>query len=238
MSFTEPDGTVWMFDATFLLSDWTCIYGRGCQGVSEYDATELEQGCCSHGAHFADGPDRKRVRKHIERLRADQWQNKDLAASLDGAISKNADGDWMTRTVDSGCVMLNRPGFEGGTGCALHSAALEAGERPLDWKPDVCWQLPLRLETKVDENERTMFVLREWERRDWGEGGQEFHWWCTEAPEAFSGHRRVFEELSDEIIEMVGQGPYDWFVANIASRPVERFAPHPTMVANPSIRKR
>ncbi len=57
----------------------------------------------------------------------------------------------------------------------------------MDWKPDVCWQLPLRLEEKVDDNDHITKVLREWKRRDWGEGGFEFHWWCTEAPDAFVG---------------------------------------------------
>jgi hypothetical protein len=36
----------------------------------------------------------------------------------------------------------------------------------------VCWQLPLRLEHKLDENEHATYVLREWKRRDWGEGGR------------------------------------------------------------------
>ena len=58
----------------------------------------------------------------------------------------------ITRLVDDACIFLNRPGFAGGVGCSLHLAALEAGERPLDWKPDVCWQLPLRLEHSTDEN--------------------------------------------------------------------------------------
>ena len=49
------------------------------------------------------------------------------------------------------CIFLNRPGFEGGAGCALHIAALEAGERPMDWKPSVCWQVPIRLEHSTDE---------------------------------------------------------------------------------------
>ena len=48
-------------------------------------------------------------------------------------------------------------------------------------------------------------MLREWKRRDWGEGGAEFHWWCTEDPEAFVGHRPVYEELRDEIVELVGE---------------------------------
>ena len=88
----------------------------------------------------------------------------------------------MTRLVDDACIFLNRPGSPQGAGCALHVAALEAGERPLDWKPNVCWQLPLRLEHSTDENGHVTSRLRDWKRRDWGDGGHEFHWWCTEAP--------------------------------------------------------
>ena len=95
----------------------------------------------------------------------------------------------VTRLVDDACIFLNRPGFAGGAGCALHIAALDAGERPLDWKPNVCWQVPLRLEHPTDDNGHVTSRLREWKRRDWGEGGDEFHWWCTESHEAFVGDR-------------------------------------------------
>jgi len=48
--------TVWRFETEFLTSNWTCLYGRGCKGILDHDATELGQGCCSLGAHFGDGP--------------------------------------------------------------------------------------------------------------------------------------------------------------------------------------
>ena len=102
----------------------------------------------------------------------------------------------VTRLVDDACIFLNRPGFAGGAGCALHIAALEAGERPLDWKPNVCWQVPLRLEHATDENGHLTSRLREWKRRDWGEGGAEFHWWCTESPEAFVGAEPVYSGVA------------------------------------------
>ena len=111
----------------------------------------------------------------------------------------------VTRLVDDACIFLNRPGFAGGAGCALHIAALEAGERPLDWKPNVCWQVPIRLEHATDENGHLTSRLREWKRRDWGEGGAEFHWWCTESPEAFVGAEPVYVTSRDEIVELVGQ---------------------------------
>ncbi len=117
--------------------------------------------------------------------------------------------------VDGACIFLNRPGFPGGTGCALHIAALDAGERPLDWKPNVCWQVPIRLEHSTDENGHLTSRLREWKRRDWGEGGADFHWWCTESPEAFVGDRPVYQESRDDIVELVGEGVYDTLVAQL-----------------------
>lgn len=227
VSFTDADGDVWMFDATFLCSRWTCIFGRGCRGVLTEDATALQQGCCSHGAHFGDAADRKRVRAASRRLGPEQWQFHDEAKRLGGPIWRNDDGDWVSRLVDGACIWLNRPDFPGGAGCALHRAALESDERPLDWKPEVCWQLPLRLTVAVDENGRATRTLREWQRLDWGEGGREFHWWCTESHEAFVGDRPVYEELADEIIEMVGPEPYEWFVSHVRSRPRSQILPHP-----------
>ena len=63
----------------------------------------------------------------------------------------NSEGDTVSRLVDGACIFLNRPGFHSGPGCALHLAALNRGERPLDWKPEVCWQLPLR---RIDETDQ------------------------------------------------------------------------------------
>ena len=43
------------------------------------------------------------------------------------------------------------PASRAGPGCALHRAALARGQAPLELKPDVCWQLPLRREDTTDE---------------------------------------------------------------------------------------
>ena len=110
------------------------------------------------------------------------------------------------------CIFLNRPGFEGGAGCALHIAALEVGERPMDWKPSVCWQVPIRLEHSTDESGHLTSRLREWKRRDWGEGGNDFGWWCTEEPDAFVGAEPLYRSAKDDIIELVGARVYDQMV--------------------------
>ena len=50
------DDTVWRFEREFLESNWTCLFGQGCKGILDRPAEELNQGCCSLGAHFGDGP--------------------------------------------------------------------------------------------------------------------------------------------------------------------------------------
>ncbi len=99
----------------------------------------------------------------------------------------------------------------------------------MDWKPDVCWQLPLRLVDHVDDHGYVTSMLREWKRRDWGEGGFEFDWWCTDVPDAFVDRRPVYETLRDEIVEMVGKQAYDLFVEHLRTRRTETLLPHPAV---------
>ena len=138
ISFEDPDeDRTWVFDVTYLLSNWMCIYGQGCQGILSAPAPELAQGCCSYGAHFIDDDDMADIVPFVERLTDAQWQYRQKGLGKKGWITTEDDGTKITRVIDGACIFLNRPGFAGGIGCALHSAALDAGERPLDWKPDV-----------------------------------------------------------------------------------------------------
>jgi hypothetical protein len=233
ISFEDPDeDRTWVFDVTFLLSNWTCIYGHGCAGVLTGPAEHLAQGCCSYGAHFIDDDDVAAVEEAAARLGASTWQYK-RRASRGGFLVTEDDGTRTTRIVDGACIFLNRPGFEGGIGCALHIGALEAEERPLDWKPDVCWQLPLRLHEHTDEHGHVTSTLREWKRRDWGDGGLEFHWWCTESDEAFVGKAPTYGYLRDEIVEFTGETVY----ALLAER-LERRRSKPTPLPHPAVRNR
>ncbi|HEX8803678.1 MAG TPA: hypothetical protein VF743_05780 [Acidimicrobiales bacterium] len=230
VSFDDPhERRTWVFDVTFLTSPWTCVYGRGCPGVLTEPAPELEQGCCSYGAHMVDEADAKAVLAAADRLTAGQWQHRRLAARRGGPLRRTSEGALVTRMVGDACVFLNRPEFAGGAGCALHRGALEAGERPLDWKPDVCWQLPLRLVEATDESGQVVSTLREWKRRDWGAGGEQFHWWCTDDPAAFVGTRPVYEALRDEIVEMVGRWPYERFVEHVREREGGSVVAHPVL---------
>ena len=48
----ETNETVWLIDREFMASNWECIWGRGCLGILAEPALELNQGCCSVGAHL------------------------------------------------------------------------------------------------------------------------------------------------------------------------------------------
>src|SRR6185295_1825057 len=139
----DAGDTVWRFDRAFLESNWTCIWGRGCLGILDEPAEELGQGCCSVGAEFGDEEEAMTISALAAMLEPERFQF-DAAAAEGGIFSD--DTRTNTRVVDGACIFLNRPGFEGGAGCALHLAALDADERPIEWKPSVCWQLPLRVE--------------------------------------------------------------------------------------------
>jgi hypothetical protein len=223
----DHEQRTWMFDATFLRSNWTCIYGAGCKGVLDDDATALQQGCCSHGAHFVDDADVDTVVRATSRLSAHHWQHH-RTGQRHGVLEVDGDGTTTTRLVGDACIFHNEPDFPGGAGCALHIAAVEAGERYIDWKPDVCWQLPLRLEHSTDDNGYLTSTLREWKRRDWGAGGTEFHWWCTDTPDAFVGSNPVYRYLRDEIIEFVGVAVYERLV-ELLERSVAVPLPHPAV---------
>jgi hypothetical protein len=92
----------------------------------------------------------------------------------------------------------------------------------------VCWQLPLRLEHSTGDDGHVTSTLREWKRRDWGAGGAEFHWWCTDSPEAFVGSEPVFRYLRDEIIGLVGDEVYGRIV-ELLDRPTGTPLPHPAV---------
>lgn len=228
ISFEDPDEQrTWMIDATFLRSSYRCIYGMGCQGVLDDPAPELAQGCCSYGAHFIDDEDVATVKRTHKRLKARQWQNKKIAEKKGWSVVER-DGSIKTRVVNGACIFHNQPGFEGGSGCALHIAALEAGARPMDWKPDVCWQVPIRLEEHTEDDGHVVSMLREWKRRDWGEGGDDFHWWCTESADAHVGTDPTWVFFADEITELVGKKVYK-IIAGLLTAPAAVPLPHPAV---------
>jgi hypothetical protein len=204
---TDGDVT-WRFETDFLRSRWTCIWGRGCLGILNQPAPELGEGCCSIGA-VLDGEDEA---LNIAALAATvdpaRFQHHADAADTDAGGIFSDDTRTATRVVDGACIFFNRPGFAGGAGCALHLEALAQGESPTEWKPSVCWQLPIKVDWEPGEDDTEIATVRRWSRADWGSEGETMAWCCTEGDLAYVGDRPVIESLEEELTEMVGLEVY------------------------------
>jgi hypothetical protein len=198
-------------DLTWLSSAWTCIFGRGCAGVVE---GRPDDGCCSHGAFFTDAEDRARVGAAVAELTDDDWQLAPVGRGnwLEEDPADDGETEAHTRVVDGACVFLNRPGWPGGSGCALHRMALRTGVHPLTTKPDVCWQLPVRrAQEYVDRPDGTRVLVStvgEFDRRGWGSGGHDLHWWCTGSPVAHVSPEPLVETYAAELTELIGEAAY------------------------------
>jgi len=197
----EAGDTTWRFDRSFLASNWTCIWGRGCLGILPEPAPHLGHGCCSLGADLDGDDEARRIAALAATLSPDGFEHHGDAVA--GGVFADATRS-STRVVDGACIFLNRPDFGGGAGCALHLAALDAGESPLDWKPSVCWQLPVKVSWEAGHDGTEVATVRGWRREDWGAEGETMAWCCTEGALAYVGDRPVIESMATELEAIVG----------------------------------
>ena len=202
-SYEEIDAgeTVWRFDRDFLASNWTCIWGKGCKGINATADESLGHGCCSLGAEL-DGIDEARdLSAAAATIPAHLFQFHAEASS--GTVF--ADESYSaTRVVDGACIFHHRNGFAGGEGCALHLAAEYFDESPTDWKPSVCWQLPVKVDWEMRDDNVEVATVRRWSRADWGNHGTKMAWCCTEGTDAYVGETSVIDSLGDELSKIVG----------------------------------
>ncbi len=95
-----------------------------------------------------------------------------------------------TRKYKGACISSTAPDT-GGIGCALHQMAARKGIEPLEVKPEVCWQLPIPPQQDwVDRPEGEQILettITEYDRRGWGEGGEDLTWYCSGSPDAHVG---------------------------------------------------
>jgi hypothetical protein len=240
VEFADPahDEQVFRCDLTWLCSRWQCVWGSGCQGIRPGRA---DDGCCTLGAHFSDTDDEKRVKEAAKRLTPEGWQfhAEGVRRGKLNVVEVDEDGDRQTRVHEGACIFLNRPGFAGGAGCALHGLALREGRHPLETKPDVCWQLPIRRTydwvERPDDTKVLVISIGEYDRRGWGPGGHDLNWWCTGNTEAHTAFEPVYVSYQPELVELMGQAGYDALAeqceAHLASR--RPLAPHPADPADP-----
>jgi hypothetical protein len=215
VEFDDPDTPNQRFrcDLTWLTSRYSCIFGRGCQGI---DATAPLAGCCSLGAHFSDAADEKRVKKWVKKLNKADWEHY-KTGHRDGfaeTVGKGPDkGERKTRIVGGACIFHNSPDFPGGFGCALHHLAEREGVSFVETKPEVCWQVPMRrafeTEQLPDGTERDIVIITEYDRRAWGAGGHDLDWYCSGNTEAHTASEPVYLTHRDELVALMGKAGYE-----------------------------
>ncbi len=231
VEFPDPgdEAQVMRCDLTWLTSSFMCIFGQGCQGI--YDSAP-DTGCCTLGAHFADKDDERRVASYVDQLDAETWQFRPEGRKVKKSdwIEKDDEGARKTLTIEvngqSACIFHNRADFPTGAGCALHGLALQQGRNPLETKPDVCWQLPIRRTFReVERSDGTSYTevsIGEYDRRGWGAGGHDLDWYCSGNTEAHVALEPVYVTHEPELTELMGKPAYDELVrhceAHVRSR--------------------
>lgn len=239
----DPD-TMVRADLTWLLSRWGCIFGKhpsegGCPGI---DKDRPADGCCLHGAFYTDEADVRRVRQIAKKLTPETWQlHRRWKDTLVDDTLENDEGEeepaLKTAVVDGACVFHNREGFPAGSGCALHQQAMRDGVHPMEYKPEVCWQLPVKrdfkTEHRADGTSVDVTLITEFDRASWGPGGHDFDWWCTGSPLAHTAAEPVYLSYAVELTELLGARAYERLADLCAEREKRgMIAPHPASESN------
>lgn len=237
VSLTNPEDPYdrYVFDVSFLLSDYTCIYGQGCPGIGTSPSAEV--GCCALGAHYVDEEDRADVEAMVEQMGPSFMQNYGDAVRR-GVTARMPDGELRTRVRNGACIFLNRSNWPTGAGCSLHHYAVARGEHYMTYKPEVCWIVPLRreVEEEVADDGEDCYVttITSYDRGAWGPGGADFDWWCTESPMAHVGENPVYISMAAELRTMTSDAVYAELAAYLDDRRAHARKPLPFKVmSNP-----
>jgi len=264
LEFVHPSDEkhVFSIDLTWLESHYSCGFGTpACRGIL---ADLPSVGCCHHGAFLCDETDRDQLFDAVSRMPRRFWQfySDEIAAFLaDPTIVNASDVEpWLvwdelddedgnpepalkTALVDGACIFANRPGWPTGVGCALHQWAVAAGEDLTVVKPEVCWQLPLRRlevwEERADGEEILRTTITEYERRGWGNGGEDFDWYCTTAPACHKNAQPLWQSCEAELRTLMGDECFEVLAGHLRERatlfdaqglPPAALNPHPATV--------
>ena len=193
----------WLLDMEFLLSNYECQWGSGCKGINPQ---RPDLGCCANGAYMTE-QDVELLEKRVPMLT--KWQRPELKDRWKEKVhEKNRFGikkrEYETKTAIqdpkdsvSGCVFANDVGYKDGAGCALHIEALSRGESPIDWKPSICWEMPLVIE-EVEELDAKIVHMYHWTVED-------YPWFCSHDEISWVSDKPVYQTMAKELEAMLKQ---------------------------------
>lgn len=188
----SDSGTKWLVDMAWLMSGYSCIWGKGCKGA-HHETAGNDSGCCGIGVTVGTKEERKRVRSKAKELRPDEWQEYGTRRLL--TIRQKSVQTRLRRLPDgtkAKCIFYNDADF-GKPGCALHVAAEARGENYINWKPNACSMVPVIV---VWDQVMNAYVLRlivagqDWSGLDW---------WCGSDAAAYQNNQHAYITMRDEL---------------------------------------
>lgn len=215
-------------DVLALLSNYRCIYGQGCQGVTPPGGESSElyvphnpavTGCCrtvpefqhataevaEEDAERVDSP--LRIKPYVEALRPDEAQHYDQINAGDWYSEVEQSSGWESQNAGVGgnCIFLNTDGPEGKLGCALYHLAGRLGIDPKETRPQVCHIEPAAAfviaEGLASGGRRVLVTLRP----AWYGWFASDRYWCTSDPAAYSATEPAFRGMASQYEWLLGE---------------------------------
>jgi hypothetical protein len=202
LEVVDDDDDYWLIDMTFMLSTYRCTFGDGCPGGW---GAESYSGCCATAPFFDDDEDPHRLQQYVDRLKPEHTDNYD---EIHKRWLIERTNDTQLRKLNGYCIFFNKGAADGTIGCSLHAEAVRVGEDWRDWKPNICWTVPIRVDEEGNYN-----TLTAWDRDEhggWGQKGDGSEgFWCIDDQANYPAVGvRVYESLSNEITRILGADAY------------------------------
>jgi hypothetical protein len=224
LTFSLPDvpERQYRVNVSFLLSNYQCIYGCGCQGLLNR-GVDPAGACCERGVTFIDEDDFEHVSAMVDELTAEDCDDLEHVRARGWYQSSASGRPYKTRKLRGTCIFSNRAdGPTGKPGCAFHHLALRTGRHPADTKPFICWSIPLNFsEEEPDEpGGPATKIVSAFTADAWGgtddheepDGRGHMGYWCVDTPDAYRGTRPVYRSMEFELRKELGDPVYERLV--------------------------
>jgi hypothetical protein len=224
LTFSMPDDPdrQYRVNVSFLLSNYTCIYGCGCQGLLNR-RVDPAGACCERGVTFIDDDDFAHVSRMVEDLTEEDCDNLVHVRARGWYQMSKSGRPYKTRKVGGACIFANRgDGPAGKPGCAFHHSAARQGKHPSETKPFICWSLPLNFSEEEPEEPGgpTTKIVSAFTADAWGgtnddeepDGRGHMGFWCIDTPDAYRGARPVYRSMEVELRKELGDAVYERLV--------------------------
>jgi hypothetical protein len=225
----DPDHQ-YRVNVSFMLSNYECIFGRGCPGLL-HDGPTPDVGCCTRGVTFYDDDDFAHVSEMVAELTEEDADHIEHIRERGWYLSSSRGKPYKTRKLGGACIFDNRDGGPTGKpGCAFHHLAARLGKHHSDTKPFICWSVPLNFSAEEPDEPggRTTTIVSAFTADAWGgtddeeepDGRGYIGYWCIDTPDAYRGANPVYRSMETELRKGMGDAAYE-YMAELLDR-IER----------------